>query len=337
MMSHAMPAHPIPLDDLTGWVVGGLAPTVRRRAVLVVDLDEDTGWDVPPVPEGLPHVVVGTTSDADGPAHPAAALCDVVLDPDDAASLAAVVGTVERNPLASLALVDLLRGSGGRDLEAGLEAESRTYSALQGGPEFARWRERTPRRERRAEGDPVRLEREADVLRIWLARPHVRNALDAAMREALLDALLIAASDDSIRRVELRGDGPDFCAGGDLDEFGTFESPEAAHELRLDRSVGRAIAGLADRVVVHLHGACAGSGIELPAFAGRVVAAPGTRLWLPELALGLVPGAGGTWSITARCGRHRTAGLALTGTPIDAPTALAWGLVDDVLPPGEAS
>jgi enoyl-CoA hydratase/carnithine racemase len=154
------------------------------------------------------------------------------------------------------------------------------------------------------------------------------------MREALLDGLAVSAADPTITTVELRGEGPSFCSGGDLDEFGTFASPEAAHELRLERSVARALAAQADRVVAHVHGACAGSGVELPAFAAHVVAAADTTFALPELALGLIPGAGGTVSLTRRIGRHRTALLALTGRPIDATTALAWGLVDELDPAG---
>jgi enoyl-CoA hydratase/carnithine racemase len=149
------------------------------------------------------------------------------------------------------------------------------------------------------------------------------------MQQALCDAFTVAA-DPGVATVELRGDGPAYSSGGDLDEFGTFESPDAAHELRLARSVGRAIAAVADKVTVHLHGACAGSGIELPAFAGRVLAAPGTTLSLPEVDLGLIPGAGGTVSLTRRVGRHRTALLALRGAPIDVATAVTWGLVDDL-------
>jgi enoyl-CoA hydratase/carnithine racemase len=87
---------------------------------------------------------------------------------------------------------------------------------------------------------------------------------------------------------------------------------------------------VADRVVVHLHGDVAGSGIELAAFAGRVVAARSTRISLPEVGLGLIPGAGGTVSLPRRIGRHRTLRLALGEASIDADTALAWGLVDEV-------
>lgn len=326
-----MALHPLPLDELSGWIVGALAPRVAKKAVVVVDLDDDAGWDVPPLPAALPNVVVGTTSASQPLEHPAAPACDIVLHPEDEA-VEAVADAVGRFPQAALALAELLRGSAGRPLEEGLVAESRTYSALQAGPEFGRWLRGHVRTERAAEGDPVRMEREGAVLTLTLARPHVRNALNAAMTVALLDGFAVAAADPAIERVELRGEGSSFCAGGDLDEFGTFESPEAAHELRLQRSVGRAIAEQAARVTAFVHGPCAGSGIELPAFAGRVVAAADTTFRLPEVAMGLIPGAGGTVSLTTRVGRHRTALLALTGTPIDAPTALAWGLVDEVAP-----
>jgi enoyl-CoA hydratase/carnithine racemase len=83
-------------------------------------------------------------------------------------------------------------------------------------------------------------------------------------------------------------------------------------------------------VTVRVHGDCIGAGLELPAFAGRVVAAPASRFRLPETAMGLVPGAGGTVSLPRRIGRARTAWLALSGEAINAGTALRWGLVDVV-------
>ena len=104
--------------------------------------------------------------------------------------------------------------------------------------------------------------------------PAVRNALDTAMRDQLVEALQLASIDDSIAEVHLRGEGPTFCAGGDLDEFGSRPDPATAHLVRILQSAGRAIDVVADRVTAHVHGACRGSGVELPAFAGRVVAAP---------------------------------------------------------------
>ncbi|HRD62678.1 MAG TPA: enoyl-CoA hydratase/isomerase family protein, partial [Nocardioides sp.] len=77
-------------------------------------------------------------------------------------------------------------------------------------------------------------------------------------------------------------------------------------------------------------GACIGAGIEIPAFAETVVATPDAWFRLPELSMGLVPGAGGTVSIPRRIGRWRTAWLLLTGRDLAAATALEWGLVDVV-------
>jgi enoyl-CoA hydratase/carnithine racemase len=75
---------------------------------------------------------------------------------------------------------------------------------------------------------------------------------------------------------------------------------------------------------------CVGAGIEPPAFAGRVVAAPDTALRLPEIGMGLIPGAGGTVSIPRRIGRRRTLHLTLDGGPLGAADALERGPVDAV-------
>ena len=100
---------------------------------------------------------------------------------------------------------------------------------------------------------------------------------------------------------------------------------------RASRSAARLLGIVGDRVTAHLHGACIGAGIELPALAGRVVAKPDTGMRLPEVAMGLVPGAGGTATLPRRIGRHRTAWLALTGQSISAATGCAWGLIDEIV------
>ena len=79
-----------------------------------------------------------------------------------------------------------------------------------------------------------------------------------------------------------------------------------------------------------MHGQVQGSGLEMAAFCGWVQCHPDAVLGLPELSLGLIPGAGGTVSITRRIGRWRTAYLVLSGRSIDAATALQWGLVDAI-------
>jgi hypothetical protein len=253
---------------------------------------------------------------------------DVVPD-DRVASEGTLLAAIERAPIAAATLALLLRGAERRTVEDGLVAESMAYSVLQAGPEFARWLASHRRGPARDGGEPIHVQRDGDVLTITLTRPHVRNALNVAMRDALLDAFEIAAVDEDVR-VVLRGDGPSFCSGGDLDEFGTFPDPASAHLLRVRTSIGRVIAGIAPRITARVHGTCAGSGVELAAFAGTVVADRATTFVLPELSLGLIPGAGGTVSMTGRIGRRRVALLALSGATIDAATALEWGLVDRI-------
>jgi Enoyl-CoA hydratase/isomerase len=273
----------------------------------------------------LPCVVVGL----DRPPGQAPELADVAPE-EGAASLDDLLAVVERNPGAATTLVLCLR-EGSPSLGRALVAESAAYSVLQAGAEFQNWRSGRAARELRLEPEPaVKVGRNGDRLELVLNRPHVRNALNRAMRDGLLEGLVLAAADPTIAEVVLRGEGPSFCSGGDLDEFGTFSDPAAAHLVRLAGSIGRSIDRLGSRIVAHVHGPCAGSGVELPAFAGRVVAGPDFTASLPEVGLGLIPGAGGTASITRRVGRHRMALLALSGRRIDASTALRWGLVDEV-------
>jgi len=285
----------------------------------VVVLDAPAPADLAARLAGVQAVVVGVDIEAPG-------------DDDHDQHLARIDEAVRAHPEAAVALAVLLRGGEGRSTGDGLVLESATYSLLQAGADHQRWRAARPARQPRpvgAEGAPVRLRRDGDVLHLTLDRPEVRNAYSAAMREALVEALAVAEADPRLR-VEIDGAGPSFCSGGDLEEFGTGPDPATAHGIRLRRSAAAALARVAERVTVHVHGACVGAGVELPAYAGRVVARPDARFWLPEVAMGLIPGAGGTVSIPRRIGRQRTLWLALTGEAIDATTALDWGLVDDL-------
>ena len=277
----------------------------------------------------LPFVIVGATHGEVDPAW--LELCDVVLAEDDPA-LGRVEDNLAARPIAGTTLALLLRAAPQRSIADGLVAESAAYSVLQSGPEFAAWRSANPPRSDRDDAPRVRTERAGDTLVITLVRPKRLNALDAQMRDELMDALTLAAADDGITNVEWRGEGKSFCAGGDLDEFGTRPDPATAHLVRLQRSVGRTLAALTKPTVSYLHGPCMGSGIELAAFTDTVVGAPDTTLALPEIGLGLVPGAGGTVSLTRRIGRLRTASLAFSAEPIDVTTAKEWGLVDRIEP-----
>ncbi|MFD5625618.1 enoyl-CoA hydratase/isomerase family protein [Streptomyces sp. NPDC127072] len=240
---------------------------------------------------------------------------------------------VTAQPAASVALVQVLRMGAGLAGSDRLVLESLAYSALQGGAGFHAWRDSGRRRPSRPAAVPVRLTRDGARLTATLDRPWVRNAFDAATRDALCEALHVAVADPSITRFDLRGNGPAFCSGGDLGEFGTSHDPAEAHLVRVRRSPAALLQRCAPKVTAHLHGACVGAGIELAAFSARVLAAPDTVIRLPEVGMGLIPGAGGTASLPPRVGRERTAYLALSGVELGVGEALAWGLVDEVTSP----
>jgi hypothetical protein len=245
--------------------------------------------------------------------------CDLhALDDDDAARWE---DALARAPRAACVAALLVRRP------SSLVAESLAYSLLQSGPEFAAWLARGDRPDPPDDGDEPRLRVEGRT--VVLSRPTRHNALDVAMREALCDALDALATDSG--PITVRAEGPSFCSGGDLGEFGSAPPPVDAHLVRCARSPAARFARVADRLTVEIHGATMGSGLELAAFARRVVARPDTRVGLPELGLGLVPGAGGSVSIPARIGRRRFLELLVDGGTLDAASARRWGLVDEVV------
>ncbi len=216
----------------------------------------------------------------------------------------------------------------------GVMTESLAYSTLQSGPEFARWLVGRGPATMVSSAAPVESDRDGGTLRIRFNRPQRHNAFSTEMRAALLETLTVALLDPSVDEVVLSGNGPSFCSGGDLAEFGTFADPPSAHLARTRYSPALAIDELTRRLGrrcrAEVHGQVLGSGLEMAAYCGWVCADPHAVLGLPELSLGLLPGAGGTVSITRRIGRWRTAYLVLSGRSIDAATALRWGLVDEV-------
>ena len=288
-----------------------LQPWVRRRACPVIGLR-------------------GSFGDSPQRDSPLAAACDLVVADDAEAQM--LIDNIERAPLAAMTLVQVLRATELLPITQGLLVESMGFATLQAGPEFRAWlatRERA--RSVGAAGPPLRIERAGSMLTITLARPDRRNALSVEMRDALVEALDLVASDPKIETAVIDGDGPDFCAGGDLAEFGTAPGPAIAHAVRSTRLPASALVACRHRVDFRLQGACIGAGAELAAFGRTVIAAADTWFRLPELGFGLIPGAGGCVSLVRRIGRQRTAWLAISGRRIDAATALAWGLVDSVI------
>ena len=303
---------------------------------LLVDIDLDRP---PEAPDG--RVIVGVAAEPRQAGEVFDVLLTGALDPprpwvgcaDPHLTARRLAEIVTRQPAASVALTQVLRMGARLSPYDRLVVESLAYSTLQGGAGFGNWLASAPPRTPRPAASPVLLRRDGDRLAITLDRPWARNAMDAGTRDALCEALQVAVADASISRVDLYGNGPAFCSGGDLAEFGTSRDPAYAHLVRVARSPAALLQRCGARVTAHLHGACVGAGIEMSAFAGHILAAHDTAIRLPEIGMGLIPGAGGTASLPVRIGRERTAYLALSGVTLTAEEALGWGLVDKIISP----
>jgi enoyl-CoA hydratase/carnithine racemase len=336
------PANPLVVLQLDDWRNAPPAQ-VQQAAALVADALPVTAGVLtgPPAAclEPLLRALTLTLTDqaaVDGQPREVVPVGDIPGGPGLDEALGWLRAAVERSPRAAVACGQLVRQTAVLDTGSALAAEAAAYSLLLGGPEFARWlgeRDSVGRirpRHRELPAEPVSISRDGGRLSIVLNDPARRNAFSARMRETLLDALLVGAADETVTSVELSGAGPAFCSGGDLDEFGTATDLVAAYLVRLSRAPWRVIDRMAAKVTVAVHGACVGAGTELAAYAGRVVAAEDAFFALPEVGMGLVPGAGGSVSVPRRAGRWRAAWLMLTGDRLPAATALRWGLVDEV-------
>ena len=288
----------------------------------IVDLDgagaADTIAQLPPIP------LIGIGN----PRHPFAPHVDVLLD--SPAQLSPIEAAIAAQPHAAAVLVQLLRLIADMATTPALVAESMAYGLLQGSAGHADWLANHRPAPLAAPGH-VTLDRADDILHICLQRAHAHNAIDRDMRDALREAFTIAAMDRDIARIMLRGAGRSFCVGADLAEFGTTRDPATAHAIRMVTLPAHEIARCADRLDVHVQGGCVGSGLEMAAFAARLTAAPDAWFQLPELAMGIIPGAGGCVSLSRRIGRQRAALMILSGRRISARTALHWGLVDAIM------
>ena len=171
-----------------------------------------------------------------GNEEPWAESFDLVLEDD--AELSSIAQNILTNPIASLAMVQLLRLNATLSIHQGLIAESQVYSMLQSGPEFGTWLQNRKRPKAAEPNDEpaVGLLRDGSRLHITLNRPERRNAFSAEMRDGLAEALQVTLVDSSIKEVILRGAGPAFCSGGDLAEFGTLPDPATAHAVLSPRT-----------------------------------------------------------------------------------------------------
>jgi 3-hydroxyacyl-CoA dehydrogenase len=170
----------------------------------------------------------------------------------------------------------------------------------------------------------VSLRRDGTIGVVTIDNPPV-NALKNAVRSALIAAFGDAKADAGIEAVVLACAGRTFVAGADISEFGKPPmTPTTGDVIAAIESVGKP-------VVAALHGTALGGGLELALGCHFRVAAPATRLGLPEIKLGIIPGAGGTQRLPRLVGIEKALGMILTGGPIAARDALAHGLIDEIV------
>ena len=256
--------------------------------------------------------------------------CDVVLENDK--KLTRLTENITKAPLAAMVLVQHLRASEPLTIQDTLTAESFAYSSVQNGPEFQKWADNYEGKPLALSDEPdLRIDIEAQTLTITLNRPDTRNAIGTQMRDALCEAFDLALTDNQFEKIKLIGNGKTFSTGGAIEEFGEVSDPATAHWVRSLRLPAWRLARLQDKLNVHVNGAAIGAGAEMAAFGSHITASPKAWFQLPELKYGLIPGAGGTASITHRIGRQKTAYMALSMEKITAKTALEWGLIDAII------
>jgi 2-(1,2-epoxy-1,2-dihydrophenyl)acetyl-CoA isomerase len=170
------------------------------------------------------------------------------------------------------------------------------------------------------------------LARIVLARPQAGNALDGPTVAAFGRAV-DRAEDAGVRAVLLLGSGPRFCTGGDVRAFKEADDPAGyLHRLAVETEAHlRRLTNLPAPVVAGVHGAVAGAGLAFVLNADLVVAGRSTQFLAAYANLGLTPDCGVSWMLPRVVGTQRALDFTLGGRLLDAETALAWGLITEVV------
>jgi enoyl-CoA hydratase/carnithine racemase len=181
-----------------------------------------------------------------------------------------------------------------------------------------------------AAAGPVLVRRDGPAARITLNRPAQRNALSLELMRDVTAALRELAGDAGVRAIVIEGAGPAFCAGHDLGEMVGGDLPFYQHVFDVCTEMMDAVHRAPQPVIARVYGIATAAGCQLVAACDLAVAATEARFATPGVKIGLfcstpmVP-------LSRAIGRKRALEMLLTGTPIDAATALDWGLVNRVV------
>ncbi len=178
----------------------------------------------------------------------------------------------------------------------------------------------------------LRYEIDGDVAVVTIDRQSALNALDQDVLMELALAFEIAEADANVRALVLTGAGRAFVAGADISALRQLSDAFGGREASLSgQDVTNTLAALPFPTIAAINGFALGGGLELALAADLRVAAPGAKLGLPEVGLGLIPGYGGTQRLPRLIGQGRALDMILTGRHVGAEEALAMGLVNRVV------
>lgn len=185
--------------------------------------------------------------------------------------------------------------------------------------------------------DSVRLDIASGIATITLARPEKLNALDDVMVGLLGSFADRIDANRTVRAVILTGEGKAFCAGGDIVAWGELSALEMGQGwVRSGHRVFDKLARMKPPVIAAMNGHALGGGLELAVTADIRICEAQAKIGLPESGLGMIPGWSGTQRLVKRLGGRVARRLALTGEVVTAETALALGIVDQVVEKGGA-
>lgn len=171
------------------------------------------------------------------------------------------------------------------------------------------------------------------VCHVTLARPDSLNAVNAELTRGVAEAFAAAEADPGVRVVVLRAEGRAFCAGADLKDPDTHSGGDLLGYLQAGMQDGlEAVAACTKPVVTAVQGWCVGAGVEMVLASDITVVAEDARFFLPQVSLGIVPGAGGMSRLLRRVGPTWASRLVMLGERINAETAERVGLISEIVP-----
>jgi enoyl-CoA hydratase/carnithine racemase len=188
-----------------------------------------------------------------------------------------------------------------------------------------------------AAGEPiVVIERRGRAGVVRFNRPEARNAMNTELTVAVADAIDELEADDDVWILVITGTGPAFCAGADLKQMGQPSTLTAEDRARIGGFAGISTRTFLKPVIAAVNGFALGGGTEICLSCDLVVAEEQAQFGLPEVKRGIVAGAGGMQRLPRRIPPAIALEMIMTGAPISAERALELGLINRVVPTGQA-